>query len=207
MRRFRFLWIVGVAFILFALAPSITGFATDWMWFTEVGFRTVYSTELLTKTLLFVGATLFAYFFILFNGRLAATDTTKTPVLWRVNPELPPIDIGRSVGKAVIPIAAVFALFFGGGASADWMDFLQVTHRSSFGAVDPVFGKEIGYYVFVLPALADLLGTLRSLVVLALVISLFIHLLRGRVTFRPQRVGLESPADKHIAVLLVAFLI
>ena len=207
MRRLRILWIIGAAFILFALAPGITGFATDWMWFGEVGFRTVYATELLTKTLLFVIATLFAYFFILFNGRLATSDTLKAPVLWRVSPELPPVDIGRSIGKAVIPIAAVFSLFFGGAASADWMHWLQITHRSSFGAVDPVFGREIGYYVFVLPAIADLLGTLRALVILGLIISLFFHLLRGRVTFRPQRVGLEPPADKHIAALLVAFLI
>ena len=38
MRRFRVLWLIGAAFILFALAPSVTGFATDWMWFGEVGF-------------------------------------------------------------------------------------------------------------------------------------------------------------------------
>src|SRR5678815_2783227 len=207
MRRLRILWIIGAAFILFALAPAVTGFATDWMWFGEVGFRTVYATELLTKTLLFVIAALFAYFFIFFNGRLATSDTLKAPVLWRVSPELPPVDIDRSIGKAVIPIAAVFSLFFGGAASGDWMHVLQITHRSSFGAVDPVFGREIGYYVFVLPAIADLLGTLRALVILTLVISLFFHLLRGRVTFRPQRVGLEPPADKHVAVLLVAFLI
>jgi uncharacterized membrane protein (UPF0182 family) len=207
MRRLRILWIIGAFFILFALAPGITGFATDWMWFGEVGFRTVYVTELLTKTLLFIIAALVAYFFILFNGRLATSETLKAPVLWRVSPELPPVDIGRSIGKAVIPIAAIFSLFFGGAASADWMHVLQITHRSSFGAVDPVFGREIGYYVFVLPAIADLLGTLRALVILTLIISLFFHLLRGRVTFRPQRVGLEAPADKHIAALLVAFLI
>ncbi len=207
MRRLRILWIIGAAFILFALAPGITGFATDWMWFGEVGYRKVYATELLTKTLLFVVATLLAYFFILFNGRIATSDTLKAPVLWRVSPELPPVDIGRSIGKAVIPIAVIFALFFGGAASADWMHVLQITHRSSFGVVDPVFGREIGYYVFVLPAIADLLGTLRALVILTLIVSLFFHLLRGRVTFRPQRVGLEPPADKHIAALLVAFLI
>ena len=207
MRRLRILWIVGVAFILFAFAPSITSFATDWMWFGEVGFRAVYVTELLTKTLLFVLATLVAYFFITFNAKLAVTDTTKTPVLWRVSPELPPVDIGRSLARTILPIAVIFSLFFGGSAAADWMDVLQITHRSSFGAVDPVFGREIGYYVFVLPAIADLLGTLRSLVVLTLVISLFFHLVRGRATFRPQRVGLEPPADKQIAALLVAFLI
>jgi uncharacterized membrane protein (UPF0182 family) len=207
MRRLRVLWLIGIAFILFAFAPSITSFATDWMWFGEVGFRTVYATELLSKTLLFVAGTAIAFFFIFWNARHAVTDTTKTPVLWRVSPELPPVDIGKSLSRTIIPIAAVFALFFGGGASGDWMDILQITHRSSFGAVDPVFGREIGYYVFVLPALADMLGMLRSLVMITLVISLFFHLLRGRATFRPQRVGLEPPADKHIAVLLVAFLI
>jgi uncharacterized membrane protein (UPF0182 family) len=96
---------------------------------------------------------------------------------------------------------------FGTAAVGAWMKFLQFTNASSFGVTDPIFGREVGYYVFTLPAIASVIGFARTLVILTLIISLFFHVLRGRVTLPPQRVGLEPPADKHIAILLVAFLI
>ena len=207
MKRLRLLWIISLGFILFALAPSLTGVITDYWWFQEVGFERVYVTEIAAKFLLFVAAALFVYFFITMNARLATKGISKAPVLWRVSPELPPVDVGRSIGRAVVPLGIMFAVLFGAGAVANWMEVLQVSNRSNFGAVDPIFGREVGYYVFVLPATAALLGFLRSLVILTLIISLVLHMLRGRVTLPPQRVGLEPPADRHIAGLLVAFLI
>ena len=207
MRRLRVLWIVSLAFILFALLPTITGPITDWLWFSEVGFQNVFATEIVTKFLLFVIGTLVAYFFITLNARFATRGVSRSPVLWRVSPDLPPVDVARSLSKTIAPVGAVFALIFGTAAVGAWMDFLQFTHSSSFGATDPIFGREIGYYVFTLPAIASVIGFVRSLVILSLIISLFFHVLRGRVTLPPQRVGLESPADKHVAVLLVAFLI
>ena len=207
MRRFRLLWIISLGFILFALAPGITSFITDYMWFREVGYEKIYVTEILAKFLLFIAGALVAYYFITLNARFATKGVSKAPVLWRVSPELPPVDVARSIGRAVVPIGILFALIFGTSAVSNWMEVLQVSNRSQFSAIDPIFGREIGYYVFVLPATAALLGFIRSLVILTLIISLVFHLLRGRVTFPPQRVGLEPPADKHIAALLVAFLL
>ena len=207
MRRLRLLWLVSLAFIIFALLPTLTGPITDWLWFREVGFETVFATEIVTKFLLFIIGTLVAYFFITLNARYATRGVSRAPVLWRVSPDLPPVDIARSLSKVIIPAAVVFALIFGTAAVGSWMEFLQFTHSSSFGAIDPVFGREIGYYVFILPAIAAVIGFARSLVILTLIVSLFFHVLRGRVTLPPQRVGLEPPADKHVAILLVAFLV
>ena len=207
MRRLRLLWVIGLAFILFALLPAVTGPITDWLWFREVGFEAVFTTEILTKFLLFVIGALAAYFFITLNAQFATRGTSRAPVLWRVSPDLPPIDIARSLSKTIAPIGIMFALIFGTAAVGAWMNFLQFANSSSFGVTDPIFGREIGYYVFVLPSIAGVLGFARSLVILTLIISLFFHVLRGRVTLPPQRVGLDSPADKHVAVLLVAFLL
>jgi uncharacterized protein len=207
MRRLRLLWIIGAAFILFALMPTVTGPITDWLWFREVGFETVFSTEIIAKLVLFITGALAAYFFITLNARYATGGVSRAPVLWRVSPDLPPVDIARSVSKIIVPAGVFFAFLFGTAAVGSWMHFLEFANSSAFGAVDPVFGREIGYYVFVLPAVASVIGFLRALVILALIISLFFHVVRGRVTLPPQRVGLEPPADKHIAILLVAFLI
>ncbi|HEX2723282.1 MAG TPA: UPF0182 family protein [Gemmatimonadaceae bacterium] len=207
MRLLRPVWIIGVLFLLFGAIPTVVGFITDWLWFREIGYQAVFTTEIFTKTLLFLAGTLIAYLFITLNARYAAGGISKAPVLWRVSPELPPVDIGRSLSKIVLPVGGVVALLFGATAAGHWMDVLQLLNRSSFGLSDPVFGREIGYYVFVLPVIASAIGMLRGLVIFALLASLFLHLLRGRVVLPPQRVGLEPPADRHVAALLVAFLL
>jgi uncharacterized membrane protein (UPF0182 family) len=207
MRLLRPLWIVGAAFLLIGIIPTLVGFITDWMWFREIGFQAVYRTELLTKGVLFVVGAVVAYFVIILNARHATHGLSTAPVLWRMSPELPPVDIGRSLSRLVLPIAVVVAFLFGMSASGIWMEVLQISHRSSFGVTDPVFGREIGYYVFALPAIASILGMIRGLVIFTLIVSLVLHLLRGRVTLPPQRVGLQPPADRHIALLLVSFLL
>ena len=53
--------------------------------------------------------------------------------------------------KAATPITLVLTFFFAVGATGSWMNLLQLIHRSQFGTTDPVFGRDIGWYVFVLP--------------------------------------------------------
>ena len=207
MRRLRVLWVTGAAFILFALLPMITGPVVDLMWFREIGFETVFSTEIVAKSALFVIAAVLVFFFVSINTRIATEGASTSPVLWRVSPELPPLDIGRSLSKVAKPLAFFLAFVFGVSAVGAWMKMLQFANATPFGAVDPVFGREISYYVFVLPAVAAVLGFLRTLVMITLLFCLVLHLLRGRITLPPPRASLNSPADKHVAALLAAFLI
>ncbi len=207
MRRFRAVWIILFVFLAFTVLPGVVGYITDWLWFREVGFQSVFTTELLAKATLFIVVAAVAYAFIAFNTHYAASGVSKSPVLWRVNPELPPVDIAQALAKVAKPVGVVFGLIFGLTAAGSWMEVLQLLHHTPFNAVDPVFARDIGWYVFVLPALSTAIGIARGLVIITLIASLFLHMLRGRVTFPPQRVGLQEPADKHVAALLVAFLL
>lgn len=207
MRRLRPFWIVGIAFLVFTAIPTAVRFLTDWFWFQEVGFETVFTTQLLTKSALFIIAGLVSYLFLSFNARLASKGVSRTPVLWKVSPDLPPVDIASSLSRIAGPVTAVVALMFALTATGYWMELLQFANRSAFGVADPVFGRDIGSYVFVLPAIASFLGMLRGLVLITFIVVLILHALRGRVTLPPQRVGLESPAAGHVAALLVGFLV
>ena len=206
-RRLRPAWIIVIVFVVFGAIPSFVRYTTDWLWFQEVGFQQVFTTEIMTKSLLFVVAAAVTYLFFALNVRHATSGVSRTPVLWAVSPELPPVDITRSLSRIVGPLGLVIALLFGLGASQRWMEALMLIHRSSFGAADPVFGRDIGFYVFALPAVASLIGMLRGVVTVTLIASLGMHLMRGRVTLPPQRLGLQPPADRHLAVLLVVFLV
>ena len=49
--------------------------------------------------------------------------------------------------------------------ASQWRTVLQVMYRTPFGVTDPVFGRDIGYYVFALPAIELVLGFAFSLVI------------------------------------------
>jgi uncharacterized membrane protein (UPF0182 family) len=206
-RRFKALTVVALLFILLAIIPAMVGFLTDWFWFGEISYRTVFTTELTTKVGLFFVAGLVTYGFLAFNVRLARSGPSRVPVLWRVSPELPPVDLAASLTRVAIPLALILTLMFALGAAGRWMELLQLIHRTPFGVTDPVFGRDIGMYVFVLPAVASLLGTLRSLVILTLIGVVVLYILRGKISLPPQRITLLSPADHHVAGLLAGFLL
>jgi uncharacterized membrane protein (UPF0182 family) len=206
-RRFKALLLVALLFILVTVVPTLVGMYTDWLWFREIGYQGVFTTSLVAKVGLFVGAAIVTYLFLSLNVRLARSGPSRVPVLWRVSPELPPVDVASSLMKVAVPLTFVLSFFFAVGVAGSWMDLLQLFHRTRFGITDPVFGRDVGWYVFVLPALATFLGVLRSLVILTLIGVVVLYLLRGKITLPPQRIMLLSPADYHVAGLLVAFLI
>ncbi|MFN2602504.1 MAG: UPF0182 family protein [Gemmatimonadaceae bacterium] len=206
-RRFKAILIVVLLFVAVTVVPTFAGLIVDWLWFREVGYQIVFTKALTTKLLLFVITGAIAYTFLFLNVRLARSGPARVPVLWRMSPELPPVDIAASLMKVAIPITLVLTFFFATGATGSWMDVLRFVNRTSFGVADPVFGKDIGWYVFVLPAVASLLGAIRTLVLLTLFGVVVIYFLRGKVTLPPQRINLISPADHHVAGLLVAFLL
>jgi len=206
-RRLRPLWFIGIAFILFTLIPTAIRFATDWFWFQEIGFETVFTTQLVTRTLLFAAAAVVSYLFLALNVSIASRGTSRIPVLWRVSPDLPPVDIANTLTRLAKPVIVFLSFLFALAAASSWMSVLQFIHRSSFGVADPVFGRDVGAYVFSLPVTGSLLGIMRGLVIVSLLIALLLHLVRGRVILPPQRVGLTPPADAHVAALLVAFLV
>jgi uncharacterized membrane protein (UPF0182 family) len=206
-RRFAVVSVFTLLFVLLTFVPTFVGFVTDLFWFREIGYQTVFITELTTKVGLFVFAGLVTYAFLALNARLARSGPSRVPVLWRMSPELPPVDVAASLSKVATPLVFVLAFLFALGAAGSWMDLLKLINRSAFGVNDPVFGRDVGFYVFVLPAIATLLGSLRSLVILTLFGVVVLYILRGRISLPPQRITLLSPADRHIAALLVAYLL
>ncbi|WP_312033601.1 MULTISPECIES: UPF0182 family protein [unclassified Rhodococcus (in: high G+C Gram-positive bacteria)] len=58
-RGAKILLIAVAAFVaLLVIAPALINAYTDWLWFGEVGFRTVWGTVLLTRIVLFLAVTL-----------------------------------------------------------------------------------------------------------------------------------------------------
>ncbi|MEK7452644.1 MAG: UPF0182 family protein [Patescibacteria group bacterium] len=213
----RRLFFIGAFFILFVVFPSVVTLTIDWWWFSEVGYSNIFIKSLATKILLFFSVFVFVASFLFTNLYLAIRS--KSP--WVAS--LPEMLIGRSINldnrvikKLAITASLVIALFFGFSAVANWQEILRFYSATSFGVVDPIFGKDVAFYIFSLPIFQFTLGIVKMLIVLTLIICAFIYVLRGSLRFpalSAQR-GLQSlrnieidPSTRlHLGILLTIFL-
>jgi len=182
-------------FVVFILLLNIVGLVTDWWWFSEVGYSQIFIKSLGAKIALFSAAGIFAAVFLLVNFSLAL----RSKIPWMIT--VPEALFGKPVGldsrrvkKLIVAASFIIALFFGLTATAHWQDVLKFISGGTFGALDPLFGKDIGFYVFSFPVLQTGLGLSRTLVILTLIGCAFIYFLAGNLRFGGLPEQTESAA-------------
>ena len=104
--------------------------------------------------------------------------------------------------RLALPAALGLALLFGLGAAGGWLSVLRFLHRTPFGVADPVFGRDIGYYVFTLPVLTGAIGLVTALTVFTLLAVILLYVVRRDVVVFERRVSVEPSARMHLGVLI-----
>jgi uncharacterized membrane protein (UPF0182 family) len=207
--RFRLsplLVILALAALLFAF-PAFTALLTDWWWFREIGYEVVFTRELFTRSLLFLIVGAITAVALYLNLWIAQRRRVASPVFIDIGPTAPQLDLTRALRRASLPASLVLGLLAGLGAAPAWGLVLQAIHRTPFGTLDPIFSRDLGFYVFTLPGLSAALAFLSSLTIGCLVLLVPAYLVRGDISLRPGRVHLEHSAGLHLAVLLAAQLL
>jgi len=193
---------VAAVIILFIVLTIAKGFYTEWLWFSSLGYGSVYATILKTKVLLFFSAAII--FCALFLGNLALA-THLSP---NSGAHFWPWTIARQPQRihkwGVILGMAVLSLIFGLVAQGNWQVVLQFINGQPFGIADPVFHKEISFYVFSLP----FLHVLRSWFLAALIVSLIGSAVIYVLSYGGQRLrfDLAKPVLAHACGLAIAIL-
>ena len=195
-----------VVFVLITSLRSIASFYTDYLWFKEVKFTSVFRGVLVVQVLLAV------FFCLLFFGLMVGNLIIADRIAPRFRPAGPEDELVQRYREAVGPhanavriiVAAVFALFAGIGTRSQWNNWLLFRHSTSFHIKDPQFGRDVGFYVFQLPFIKFFIDWLFVAILITLVVTLVFHYLNGgiRVQSPVQRVTPQVKA--HISVLLGA---
>lgn len=200
--------VVAIAALLLIGFSALSGFFVDLLWFREVGFTQVFWTILRTKIAL--GLIFGAAFFALLYANLLIVRLI-TPRFRALTPEQEIIERYRMAFEPyawwLLPVfAAVIAVFVGFGVTTGWRTFLLWRNSSgvTFGTQDPLFHRDVAFYVFSLPWLKFVQGWLFSSLVGVTFITAIAHYLWGGI--RPQAPALGdkvTPQVKvHLSVLL-----
>ena len=190
-------WLIVLFVIFFIFAPTIARWYTDWLWFGELGYRRVFWVPLLSRSAVTVvfGGVLFLLFWLNFRPLLARRremDVIDVDVRGR-RPFRRPFTLNRPSALAW-PLLALVAFIAGLAASARWAMFQQFIHARPFAMTDPIFGKDIGLFVFTLPVYQFIESHLFSwLVLIFLVVAAGYYLYYASLMLRgvwalPERV-------------------
>src|SRR4051812_47694850 len=209
-RRRLIFSLLTFAFLAFFFFPSLAGLLVDWWWFQEIGYQVVFTRELVTRVLLFliVGGLSFSTFYL--NLRTAQRGLVPDPIVFRIGQRVPRVDLTRALLRVSLPVSLFLSVLAGFAAAPAWALVLRFIYGTPFGIRDPVFGRDIGFYVFTLPGLSAVLGLLSALASLSLVMAIPVYALRGDILLgsggprQPPRMRVEPSAALHLGILLGA---
>jgi uncharacterized membrane protein (UPF0182 family) len=192
----------AVAFLAFVVFPWLGGVATDWLWFREVKFEPVFLTSLKWRAGLFATGAAIAFGFVYGNVRLATAELSGFPALFVDRGGGVRVDISRFVPKLFFAGSLFVAFITGLSASVLWMTALMAVDGAAVGSVDSLFGRDIGFYLFTLPAVSALLSTLVALTIVSLVATAILYGLRGELVLPPRKTTAGPGATRHLGALL-----
>jgi uncharacterized membrane protein (UPF0182 family) len=211
--RSKILLAIGIVVVFLIVLFTGARIWLDALWFDQLSYLSVFATILFSKLGLW-----FVFFavFLLFAGLNLALAFRRGDIQRLLIPRAPrqqpgmPIELGQSAPieinkKASVWIAAAAVVLLGlimaGAASSRWELWQKLLHRSAFGLSDPLFQRDLSFYVFVLPFYSFLQSWSVWAVVLTTVIVAILYLVSGNVRSLNRKLAVSSRAARHVLFL------
>ncbi|MBD1875424.1 UPF0182 family protein [Nodosilinea sp. FACHB-131] len=199
-------WVVAITLLL-VFSGSLVHLLTESWWFESVGYASVFWVRIKWQLALGVGS------FVVYGGVLwanyqIARQLTRDRVyrfLSRYSNPVQRQQIERFTHLGVAGLVFLLSLGVALRAASAWQTVLQFLNPTEFGTPDPIFQRDIGFYMFKLPLWQGLQDSLLGLLVWSLLLASAVYALKGEV--RPERgwkYFLTGEAKAHLCLLLAA---
>jgi uncharacterized membrane protein (UPF0182 family) len=214
-RRNIWLWVsFGLLAALVFLFFILSKFYTEFLWFQSLAFSGVFIKSLVAR--LRLGTLVFAAVSIVLVASLLPVRMRRWPSLGLVGSGNTPSDtdgfLGMlgPLGQALEPIrvrryfiagAFAVALLMAVSLSGQWLVMERLLAAVPFGISDPVFNKDVGFYVFGLPAIELGYSLLMTTLFLATAAVTMLYVLNGSVSLSATGPDALPAAKAHISIL------
>src|SRR5262245_4829390 len=209
-RRFHFRLLLLVIIPLVLVLPMGAGLYTNWLWYKQLGYQTVFTTTLGAKALLGASVGLITAALIWLNLKLALRLSPETSGVARrfmiEGQEIPAPDFSALAPRLAPLVALVVGAFAGISGWGSWETYLRFRNQVQFGETDPIFGRDIAFYFFTLPALDAVSEWLMLIAVVSLIGAALIYLAHGAIDLGQSRMGfgIDRGARSHLFCLFAA---
>src|SRR5213083_1921905 len=192
-----------LVFLALGLIAQLVPLYTDWLWFQEVGYTQVFTTTLALRGALFTSLALTVLIFLYINLTLAAR-TAAPDVIWELEDQLglPGRVVIEPLIRRFLPVVLfVIALVAGLRATVHWETLLGYLNTIEFGGTDPLFGRDLAFFVFILPFWRLLYGWAITMVVSTIILTLVVYILQRSLVLTTRGPRLAAGARTHLPAL------
>ncbi|MFC1899495.1 UPF0182 family protein [Chloroflexota bacterium] len=195
----RVLLLIAGGLILFIILNILKGIYVEWLWFNNLGYDTAYTTILKTKLLIFFSTT--ATFAVIFIGNLILATYLAPKNKQNIWPWAIVRRLKRVSRWGIIMGTTLLSIIFGLTAQSSWQMILEFFNKQPFGITDPVFHREISFYVFSLPFFEGIQNWFLGATIIIFLSSIAIYLL----SYLVQRMNFDftKPVLAHLGGLLI----
>src|SRR5680860_610138 len=206
-RRWWVVLLLGVA-LLALFGSRLATFYTDVLWFRSIGYVDVFWGVLTTRLGLgtVAGAVMAAIVTgnLLLARRLAPRyrmPSQQEQVVERYRELVDPY-----AGPLLITVGLIAGVLSGLAIVGEWQTYLLWANAVEFGRTDPQFGRDLGFFVFVLPFHTLVRSWLFTSLTFTIIMVGVAHYVFGGI--RPQSPGqkISPQANVHLSILLAAII-
>jgi len=192
-----------VLVLLFMSGGALIALYVDYLWFQEVGFTGVFLTQFKAQWLVGVAAGIATFLLLWVNTKIVRRSSRwLVPVVENNLFDSPQLRELEPQIRRLLPVGLlIVSVMAGVVCSAFWEQVLLFLNPTPFGSVDPLFGKDLSFYVFQLPFLKILYAVVFAALALSLVVSAFLYVMEGKVMFSEQTAALAPQVRPHLLTL------
>jgi len=180
--------IIGIVIIIIFSISNVVRLYTDFLWFDALGFSKIFLISLISKINLFIAAAIIFFLFAGINLWISSKLAEKSKF---------PLKI-----KLLIIVSLSFIV--ASSVSSGWFKVLQYLRQTPFNLADPIFAKDVSFYIFTLPFYEFVLTFFMSTIIITIILVLLDYLKSYFGQFFKQKAPEPStsnvPSNKQITV-------
>jgi len=194
---------VGLGILALILVLSgigwVQSFYTDWLWFSSLGYEQIIIKVVVTSLVLFIlGAAVFLAL-ALPNIWAAHKGVSRMRLLNQNVPMQLYFQARKLLLWAAVIAAVLGAVFLARSLATQWERFLLFMHQVPFDQTEPIFDRDLAFYVFTLPALEFARSWLIvAAVAVLLLVGVYYYL---SSLLRGEQFVLTGRIRSHLAIL------
>lgn len=210
--RFRAgrLLLLALVLVLLFFGSKAVGMYVNWLFFREVGYNAIFLKVLSAEV---VTGLVFGIAFCLFVGaNILFASGVKVPAvdilfMDRMRIPIDPGKFGRMVKAAGLFVAFLGGVLSGLWGSSLWPVVLGFLNSVNTGRTDPIFGKDLSFYLFKLPLYQALNGYTGFLLFLTLILVAAGYVVRGGFFVFGSKISFVKKAKGHLGLLVLLFFV
>ncbi len=194
--------IIGII-VLIAIFGAVLNFVMDIWQIQEIGsgYDAVFWKSLLTKLIVSSSGFVVVFVLALINlflvKRLALVKHFDTKLFKKRYPY-------------IIAAFVVSALLGGAMGRSSYLELLTAMNSTEFGVADPLFGKDISYYIFIRPFLSTVVNGLKDVFLfqtIVMAVIYYVTFVMSGIKKLKEMITLEKGAVTHILVNILIYYI